>query len=207
MQLLCGHWARVALQASIRDVDNCSAQAAVLLPHWSDPPPPGAGPHVRALAVNPDPTADDAKKYKRRLCTFWEEVSRATISGSVHIQALGYERTQSSEAWSISLGLHGCADSDRWPTTLCDILSSCLSSAATTSAVVNPGSVCLWQGSCDQGSVCSFAHGEAELRRKGDPVPSIEFLRSLYTGANAPDNEWCAPRGLEGCQVCGGLHY
>ncbi len=30
------------------------------------------------------------------------------------------------------------------------------------------------------------------MRRKGDPVPSIEYLRSLYTGAKAPDNEWCA---------------
>ena len=31
------------------------------------------------------------------------------------------------------------------------------------------------------------------MRRKGDPVPSIEYLRSLYTGAEAPDDEWCAP--------------
>ncbi len=50
----------------------------------------------------------------------------------------------------------------------------------------------LWQGTCDQGSICSFAHGEGEMRRKGDPVPSIEYLRSLYTGAKAPDDEWCA---------------
>ena len=48
------------------------------LTHWPEHPPPGPDPHVRALAVNPQPTADDAKKYKRRLCTFWEEVSRVT---------------------------------------------------------------------------------------------------------------------------------
>ena len=46
------------------------------------------------------------------------------------------------------------------------------------------------QGTCDQGVLCSFAHGEAELRRKGDPMPSIEYLRSLYTGAKIPDGEW-----------------
>ncbi len=60
------------------------AQAAVLLTHWNDHPPPGPGPHVRALAVKPHPTADDAKKYKRRICTFWEEVSRVPNSRFVH---------------------------------------------------------------------------------------------------------------------------
>ena len=44
------------------------------LTHWMEPAPPAPRPHVRALAISPEPSADDCKKYKRRLCTFYEEV-------------------------------------------------------------------------------------------------------------------------------------
>ena len=50
------------------------AQAAVQLTHWVDPAPAPPGQHVRALAVSPEPTDEDCKRYKRRLCTFYEEV-------------------------------------------------------------------------------------------------------------------------------------
>ena len=62
----------------------------------------------------------------------------------------------------------------------------------------------LRQGTCDQGVLCSFAHGEEELRRKGDPMPSIKYLRSLYTGAKIPDGEWCA--AIAGLTLHGALH-
>ena len=89
-------------------------------------------------------------------------------------------------------GLQGNASSRQWCCCWNDpVLPLCpgasldgLKSFATDAALLPR------QGTCDQGSLCSFAHGQAELRRKGDPVPSIDYLRSLYTGAKPPDNEW-----------------